>query len=91
VIEKLSEFFGVSKSELIEENGALVNQNNHNNGKVSGMTLDFTDQEVVALLKNQISDKDELIRMKDQVIKTKDEKIAQLLEKITLLEQKLSL
>ena len=81
-VEKISSFFGVSLDELRDVEKATVrietNQNNLNQ-KVSSIMLNFSDEDLIEILKKQIVDKEEIIGFKNERIRQLEESIAALL------------
>jgi transcriptional regulator with XRE-family HTH domain len=78
-VEKLSEFFGVSIDELrgIEKANIHIEKNENNpNQKVSGVMINYQDDEVmtqlkatIEILKQQLTDKEMIIRLQTDKIK----------------------
>jgi transcriptional regulator with XRE-family HTH domain len=70
-LEKLAKFFGVSFEEIRGgENHSIKIEHNQNNTnqKVSGLMINFSDEDIINILKKQIADKEEIIRLKDEKI-----------------------
>jgi transcriptional regulator with XRE-family HTH domain len=77
VVKKLADFFELQIEDLVSEEikTCRIKQHNHDNEKVSGIMFNFSDKDILDILKKQLEDKDEIIKLKNEKIKYLEERL----------------